>query len=223
MRGRDNQRSKVYAWERAAVREITGRGIGVPEFQSLEQCREWAAPIWKKERGRVGLAKARAPSIERPAWGQRRALAHDDHRITLPRWARNRWVILHEVAHRLTPHDQAHGPRFVGVLIGLVCRWLELDVKQLMQMAEERGVKYYLRSIGVVPVCGTAWHVARVLDRASTPMTPMAIACELSIGHGVDVRFKQVCGAAVYLVRSGMAHWWRGGLRSGPRPDAKRS
>ena len=117
---RDNQRSRVYAWERAAVRHLAGRAFESSEFESLAECVDWAEPIRRKERGRVGLAKVRAPSIERPAWGQRSALAHPDHRITLPRWARSRWVILHELAHRLTPRDEAHGPRFVGVLIGLV-------------------------------------------------------------------------------------------------------
>lgn len=213
---RDNQRSKVYAWERAVVRELGNRKLGDAEFERLAACELWAQPIWRKERGRVGLARVAAPAIERPSWGQRRALAHDDHRITLPRWARSRWVILHELTHRLTPRDEAHGPRFVGVLIGLVCRWLEYDANQLMHMADERGVKYSVRSIGVVPVCGPAWHVEQVLNSTRRPLTPMEIACELSVGRGVPIACKQVRGAAVYLVRSGKAHWWRGGLLGGP-------
>lgn len=208
LRGRrDNQKSRVYAWERAVVRELSGRTFDHPEFATLTECDQWAAPVWRKERGRVGLARVAAPAIERPSWGQRSALAHEDHRITLPRWARSRWVILHEMAHRLTPRDEAHGPRFVGVLIGLVCRWLEYDVQQLMRMAEERGVKYYVRSIGVVPVRGPAWHVAKVLSEARRPLTPMEIACDLSIGRGVAVSYKQVRGAALFLVRSGRARW----------------
>jgi hypothetical protein len=204
---RDNQRSKVYAWERAAVRELGNRTLGDAEFDTLGECEQWALPIWRKERGRVGLARVAAPAIERPSWGQRRALAHDDHRITLPRWARSRWVILHELAHRLTPRDEAHGPRFVGVLIGLVSRWLEYDANQLMRLADERGVRYYVRSVGVVPVRGPAWHVAKVLSDSMGPLKPMEIACELSIGRGVAVSCKQVRGAALFLVRSGAVRW----------------
>lgn len=207
MRGRDNQRSRVYAWERAVALELNRRRFGEPEFQSVEECRAWAAPIWRKERGRVGLARAGAPSIERPHWGQRRALAHDDHRITLPRWARSRWVILHEMAHRLTPRDEAHGARFVGVLIGLVCRWLDFDAAQLMRLADEHRVQYYVRSIGVVPVHGPAWHVRKVLDHASRPLSPMEIACDLDLGSGVDISYKQVIGAALTLVRQGRVRW----------------
>jgi hypothetical protein len=204
---RDNQRSRVYAWERAALRELGSRSIGRADFERLSECEAWALPIWRKERGRVGLARVAAPAIERPAWGQRHALAHDDHRITLPRWARSRWVILHELAHRLTPRDEAHGPRFVGVLIGLVSRWLEYDATQLMRLADERCVRYYVRSIGVVPVRGPAWHVEKVLSEATRPLSPMEIACDLSIGRGVAVTCKQVRGASLFLVRSGRARW----------------
>lgn len=144
-RHRDNQRSRVYAWERAALRELGARSISQADFEPLSACEAWALPVWRKERGRVGLARVAAPAIERPTWGQRRALAHDDHRITLPRWARSRWVILHELAHRLTPRDEAHEPRFVGVLIGLVGRWLEYDAAHQMGLADERGVRYYVR------------------------------------------------------------------------------
>lgn len=103
---RDSQRSRVYEWERACVSELARASIHDPDFSSLDDCIAFADPIWRKECGRVGLARQRAPTIERPAWGQRRALAHFDHRITLPRWTRSRWMILHELAHRLTPGDE---------------------------------------------------------------------------------------------------------------------
>lgn len=207
-RSRDNQRSRVYAWERACVEQLAHSDIYDAEFQTLDECAEFAAPIWRKERGRVGLARQRAPVIERPSWGQRRALAHADHRITLPRWARSRWVILHELAHRLTPRDEAHGPRFVGVLMGLVARWLDYDATQLMALADEMGAKYHARSIGVVPTRGPVWHVERVV-RLHGPMTGMELACHLSLAEGLDVRVPQVRGAALHLIRTGRARWLR--------------
>lgn len=207
-KGRDNQRSRVYAWENQAVRNFTGKSSGIPEFETLDQCTEFATPIWRKERGRVGLARRSAPTIERPHWGQRRAWAHADHRITLPRWARSRWVILHELAHHLTPWDEAHGPRFVGVLIGLAARWLDYDVQQLMALADEMGVRYHVRSIGVVPVHGPTWHVQRALQR-HRPMTAMDLACHLSLVEGVDITPRQVRGAALPLIRAGRARWLR--------------
>lgn len=212
-RPRDTQRSRVYAWEGVACKAASGRSEHEPEFRKLEECEEFALPIWRAERGRVGHAKKAAPSIERPHRGQQSALAHADHRITLPRWARSRWVILHEMAHRLNAgHDGAsHGPRFVGILIGLLSRHLGLDAGLLMRLADERGVKYHVRSIGVVPVVGAAHHVERAL-RGQPPMTAMDLACHLSLVDGVDITPSQVRGAALRLIRDGRARWLRGKL-----------
>lgn len=212
-RPRDNQRSRVYAWERAVLVKLAGRSLYLGEFTILDECEAFMAPIWRAERGRVGLAKMTAPSLARNLWGQRKATASADHVIKLPRWARSRWVILHEMAHRLTPQDEAHGPRFVGVLIGLAARWLDYDASQLMALADEMGVKYYVRSIGVVPHRGTAWHVNRTIRRHGA-MSAMDIACHLSLVEGVDVSFKQVNGAAVSLISSGKAKWYRGRLKA---------
>lgn len=206
---RDSQRSKVYAWERACVAQLAHSSIYDAEFKTLDECAAYATPIWRKERGRVGRARVKAPTIERPAWGQRRALAHFDHRITLPRWARSRWVILHELAHRLNVgKGEGHDARFVGILIGLVARWLDYDATQLMALADEMGVKYYVRSIGVVPVRGPVWHVERAV-RLHGPMTEMDLACHLSIAEGVDITPPQVRGAALHLIKCGRARWLR--------------
>ncbi len=52
-RGRDRQRSKVYAWE-----EVASKGAWkVPTFQTLDQCQAWLDPIWRRERGRYGRAR----------------------------------------------------------------------------------------------------------------------------------------------------------------------
>lgn len=222
---RDNQRSRCYAWENAAVARLGSSSKFRPDFTKLEECQAFADPIWRAERGRVGLARQVAPSIERPNRGQQRALAHHDHRITLPRWARSRWVILHELAHRLTPADEAHGPRFVGVLIGLVCRHLDYDAPALMVLASEFGVKFHVRSIGVVPTHGAAWHVERAI-RTQGPMEPMDLASWLSLGEGVDIDVRQVRGAALALIRAGKARWYRNKLvltRPTPAPVATES
>jgi len=208
-RPRDNQRSLVYAWEASASRNLCrllegDRGIrrhDVSEFEKLEECQAYLNPIWKAERGRYGRANIPVPSIERPNRGQRRALAHADHRITLPKWSRNRWVILHEAAHHLSPRDEAHGPRFVGVLIGLLARHVGYDAAELMAKADEMGVKYHVRSIGLVPVQTLSQKLARLL-----PTTEMDAAFEL------DVSWRQVRGAALQLVNKGQARWIRNRL-----------
>jgi len=97
-----------------------GRSVG-PNTEARTSSR-WksASNGWSRSGVRsAGATGARvpAPAIERPHWGQQRALAHYDHRITLPKWARNEWVILHEAAHRLTPRRQE--PALDAVMLAL--------------------------------------------------------------------------------------------------------
>lgn len=220
---RDQQRSAVYAWERACVAQLTHNSIYDAEFQTLEECAAYAAPIWSAERGRLGRAGVLAPRIERPHRGQRRALAHhgdgqqyrngrwqrDGGRITLPRWARSRWVILHELAHRLNAgKGSGHDARFVGILIGLAARHLDYDARQLMALANTMGMKYHVRTIGAVPVRGPLWHVERAV-RLHGPMTEMDLACHLSLAEGIVLTPPQVRGAALHLIRTGRARWLR--------------
>ena len=183
-RNRDNQRSRVYAWERKATKWFADR----PLMKSLEEVEEWMRPIWRAERGRVGLAKYRVPELSRNLWGQRSASAGHDHVLKLPKWARNPWVVLHEMAHRLTPNDEPHGPRFVGVLIGLVARHDGRDANWLMELADEMGVHYHVRSIGCVPIIKTA---DRILARKDLPIHEV----ELAIEEGLH--WKQIRGAVL--------------------------
>lgn len=159
-------------------------------------------PIWRAERGRYGRPRSECPRIERPARGQRRALAHHDDRITLPVWARHPTIILHEAAHRLTPADEAHGPRFVGVMIGLFARYLGYDAHELMALADEAGVKYHVRSIGAVPVHTLSKKLIDTVKEHG-PMTEMDLACWL------DMTYLQVRAAAMTPIKAGLARWLR--------------
>jgi hypothetical protein len=201
MRKRDRQRSLVYSWEARATKGAHWKQT----IKTIEECEEFAKPIWRSERGRYGRAKVSAPSFAPAHWGQTSAIAHYDHRITLPKWARNPWVILHEMAHRLTPKDEAHGSRFVGVLIGLASRHLGMDADELLATAEEMGVSVDYRSVGAVPVI-PLW---RKLEPA-LPGTDVELAVELGVSY------LQIRGAALHLIRIGRARWAGKMLRAIP-------
>lgn len=194
-RGRDSQRSRVYAWQRRAFSDDDHYKHD-PRFRDIEDAGAFMRPIWRTERGRYGLAKQPPPLVESSHRGQRRALSHSDHRITLPVWARNPLVMLHELAHQLTPDDPGHGPRWVGVFIGLLCRHNGQDADELMALADEMGVRYHVRAIGAVPVRSMPERLAALL-----PVHYMAAAIEL------DVSYRQVYGAALALIRHGRARW----------------
>ena len=206
-RPRDNQRSRVYAWERT-IKGYHAR----PDFKTLEECQSFLAPIWRAERGRYGRARVACPSIERPSWGQRRALAHTSHRITLPLWARHPTIILHEATHLLTPLNEAHGPRFVGVMIGLFARHLGYDASELMALADEAGVKYDARSIGKVPAINLSQRLVRTVKEHG-PMSEMDLACWL------DCSYLQVRAAAMTPIKQGAARWLRHKLVLNAQPS----
>jgi putative metallohydrolase (TIGR04338 family) len=64
-------------------------------------------------------------------------------KITLARWTRNRYFILHEVAHLLTPMSYSpHGKVFAATLLKLVRYWL--DSKRYYRL------KRSFRALGVV-------------------------------------------------------------------------
>lgn len=191
MRPRDKQRSRVYAWERAAHADQLYRGT-----MELDEAEHYVNRIWRAERGRYGRAKVPPPTL-RDGRGRRSAVAYSmSHALGLPRWARNPWVILHEIAHQLTPKDEGHGPRFVGVLIGLWSRHMGQDAEALALQAEQMGVKVHWRSIGAVPVITIPEKVFKLL-----PGTDMELAIELGVSYRV------IRGAALHLIRQGRARW----------------
>src|SRR2546422_3858668 len=71
----------------------------------------------------------------------------------------------------------------------------------LMESADAMGVKYYVKSIGVVPVHSLAMRLQKIL-----PVTEMDAAIAL------DVSWKQVRGASIGLIRNRRARWLRGKL-----------
>lgn len=213
---RDHQRSLCYAWEARAVR-LNNRHKEQPAWANLSDIQAWVEPIWRDERARYGVKRRGAPSIERPHWGQRRALALPDHRITLPRWARTPWVVLHEMAHHLAAWHESHGPRFVGILIGLVSRHLGYDALELMRLADEAGLKYRVNSIGSVPSHSIAARALEAL-RVEGDMTALELALWLSIGsYHPPVTERQVRAALIHAMRQGTVRMWRGKLRALPQ------
>jgi hypothetical protein len=62
----------------------------------------------------------------------------------LPLFARNPWVMLHEMAHVLTPDEHAsHGPEFAGVVLFLVETVLGKDSGRALRAAyRDRRVRY---------------------------------------------------------------------------------
>lgn len=123
---RDFQRSRVYKWERQEFGWDT-------EMISLSECQ------------RIINAEADWLGIEvNDGRGCRNALAKiTRNQIGLPKWARKRWVVLHEIAHFLA-HDSrwaAHGSQFMQEYIRLLGKHYRRDLETLRDSAIGFGLR----------------------------------------------------------------------------------
>ncbi|HEX3623004.1 MAG TPA: hypothetical protein VHT97_11875 [Acidimicrobiales bacterium] len=125
-RPRDSQRSRLY---RAEGEVDAGRRL-----PTVERMQAWvdalAATDWFLARW-----GERAFDV-RPGFGHRRATADQHGVLQMPKWARTELVLLHEVAHCLTPATcAAHGPEYAGVLLALARRGMGPATAQALEDA----------------------------------------------------------------------------------------
>jgi putative metallohydrolase (TIGR04338 family) len=138
-RPRDSQRARLY---RAEDEVGVGRRLStVPLLQAYVDA--LAATSWFEARW-----GSRTFDV-RPGHGHRRATAARDGVLQMPRWARTEVVVLHEVAHCLTPVEfPAHGPEYAGVLLSLVRRAIDPGTGQRLEDAFGRhGVRWTLAAV----------------------------------------------------------------------------
>ena len=112
-RPRDSQRARLYR----AEGEVDG-GRRLPTVERMQAyvdalcAADWFLSRWGTQTIEV-----------RPGYGHRRATADERGVLQMPKWARTELVLLHEVAHCLTPRScAAHGPEYAGVLLALARR-----------------------------------------------------------------------------------------------------
>jgi len=121
----------------------------------------------------------------RPGFGHRRATADVNGVLQMPKWARSEMVLLHEVAHCVTPWTFAsHGPEYAGVLLSIVRRGMGPAAAQALEDAFDR---HRVRSnSAALPVAAASaglsagWRrVANTRHDAACASTPGA-----SVGEG---------------------------------------
>ncbi|MDQ4069743.1 MAG: hypothetical protein M3203_09800 [Actinomycetota bacterium] len=143
-RPRDSQRARLY---RAEGEVDVGRRL--PTVEKMQAyvdgvvAAEWFVARWG------------ARSFEvRPGFGHRRATANEHGVLQMPKWARSELVLLHEVAHCLTPATVAsHGPEYAGVLVALARRAMNPATAQSLEDAFARHrVRWTLSAVPVARV-----------------------------------------------------------------------
>lgn len=153
-RRRDTQKQRVYDVERAT---LWGNGRS---FETLDDVQRYVDELTLSRRfvERFGYREIECVRgiAKTSARGYRRSPTRG--LITLPTWAWNEPVILHEIAHTLAPADCVHGGEFVGIL--------KLLVKlQMPDFVKAYGDELFERNVDVTPP--PAADVARVKSAAA--------------------------------------------------------
>lgn len=113
-RFRDSQRSKLYAWEDAAMPHE-----GSP-LMTIEECQALVNKVWRKYK----FATGECPTVQAP----KRRRGNGCYRphlnvIILPKWTRMSWYVLHETAHAIGARGEYHGPNFCRTYADLLCKF----------------------------------------------------------------------------------------------------
>jgi len=166
-RPRDSQRARLYRAE-----DEVGPGRRLPTVEKLQTYVDGlAATDWFDRRW-----QGRSFDV-RPGHGHRRATADRNGVLQLPRWARSEVVVLHEVAHCLTPVEfAAHGPEYAGILLSLVRRAVGPGTAQRLEDAFGRHRVRW--SLAAVPV------PARGVRRAEGYAGASALAADATSASG---------------------------------------
>lgn len=133
-----DQKSRLYAAE-------TQSGLKGREEFTLKQCEQYVNKIWKRKY----VQELRSGSYARVGVtdGRRRRSACASYRlgvptVTLPKWARHEYVMLHELAHLIAGLSNEHNPKFATVLLKLVRRELGKEqAEKLLAAFSFQGVK----------------------------------------------------------------------------------
>ena len=128
------QTERVYAWE---IQTFPQRDIGV---LSLDECKALVAKIWKQT---LNL-KDDVPSVS-DGRGSSCARVYQDI-IHLPRWSRNRLIVIHEVAHCITSlidHDRSveHDGLYMRIYLALLAMEGDYKYSWLLKSAKNYGLK----------------------------------------------------------------------------------
>ena len=138
-RPRDSQKQKLYNAE-SFLHTTSGRMETVPEIEAFADrviSHEWFKRRWPS----VHYIEVKDGRGARVARGFR---YWNGGGIKMPKWSRNRAIVLHEIAHIITPNTYAsHGPEYARNFLDLVRHYLGKEsAEQLRASYKRHRVKY---------------------------------------------------------------------------------
>lgn len=174
-RARDMQRAKLY---RAECEAFPKDG---PHFD-LDVAEQFIATVWGSPWTKRHFERARDYPPPRVKDGRGTRTARGGlFRINLPRWARTRPIILHEVAHaltRVTREQPAHGQAFAATFLALAQHFLgTAAAAQLKASFRKHHVRYRpKRRLSEAALAALRARGQQLAARRSTPTAAPPVA-----------------------------------------------
>ena len=179
---KDTQRSKVYRWEEKLFSHhgLT-KGVKENDDMSLTQCNAYASMVWRKFRnkfyynfdknritcrrvicsnhanGTKGLAYSGFYYVNRKK-NYKKGKPNMYKKMQLPKWARSKHIIIHEVSHFLAPETSMHDKKFVGVYVYLLHKFLNFDLQHMIDSLNEAKIEF---SFNTSPYLNRKFNSAR--------------------------------------------------------------
>ena len=210
-RARDSQKTRLYEAERKAA-----LSLGV-DWYSQPQIPNGEVQAWVDKAMDTRAIRSRWGSVHITVTLKSNGSAYgysEQNRISLPPWARNPWVICHELAHVLhqrspgTRDQASHGAEYAGVYLFLVGALIGDDArKALLAAMREKKVK---RSTSAIPAVRT--EVPPTRDQAERARKQARLNETVSLG---DMK------RAAEILRRAVHQGMYGGVGTKPRAHAQ--
>jgi putative metallohydrolase (TIGR04338 family) len=139
---RDTQRSRLYKAETALI------NIAKPLYE-VRDVEKYVKRVLARQSILRRYPRTNPNVRVKDGRGTRRALAYGSHTISLPLWARNEAVVLHELAHTIAVRHYyrekiaGHGWQFAAILLDLVRAMMGKEAHDLLRASfKEHKVRY---------------------------------------------------------------------------------
>ena len=164
---KDYQRQKVYDWEKSIAKHF-GEDMWGAEITPKE-CEQLATKIWNRYKNKTTYhfnerydycSKVKVKLVGGNKCTMRGGYFHSKRRTTkdgrgsyykkmhLNHRGCNKKIVIHEIAHALSPRNSKHDEYFVGIYMYLMAKYLGYDLKFMINSANENKINFTWKQKG---------------------------------------------------------------------------
>tara|TARA_R100001510_G_scaffold51991_1_gene52346 strand:- start:295 stop:915 length:621 start_codon:yes stop_codon:yes gene_type:complete len=158
---KDYQRQKVYNWERLVAKHYNKEMWGAD--WTTKECEKYASMIWNRYKNiftnnfnpnydycskvKVKLVGGSTCTMQSGFYsmGKKKTKTRQNRwykKMHLTIMGCNKKIIIHEIAHALSPRNSQHDKYFVGIYMYLMAKYLNYDLKIMVKLANDNKIDF---------------------------------------------------------------------------------